>query len=583
MRAPERPDALLVALDELAGLAPAADGELLAALGARLRAARLRVLVVGEAKRGKSTLVNALLGREVLPVGVTPLTALATTVTHGADEDAEVRFLDGRTDRFPLAALEDLVTERGNPANSRAIAAVTVRVDVPILARGVEIVDTPGTGSVHEHNTAAVGSALPTMDAAVFVLTADPPVSASERELLGRVAALSVTTFVVLNKADYLDGAGLAEAMEFTERVTRQAAGAAVRIYPVSARTALSAGGDAGFAEFAADFAAYLETERIADLSRSAVGQLRRLAESLLDEVALAQRAARMRSSGATARVAAFTGRLEAVRDRGADAAAIVTAESKRLLAELNDAAERDADRLATDLRARIGALLDGELATAAPAEIEWQGREQLVQLTITAAESWRQAQRERLEEGLSRLDARLSRQLAAELDAVRGAAAELLGLDLALPSRGERLTPDRGFFYTVAENVDQAELLAGAVRRRLPGQLGRRLARDHVLGQVRDLAGSQIGRARADLQYRLAETTRQLIQAVGRRYSASTDHLASALEMAAALRGQRTGQAESRLSELDRREQALRGVRARLDAALRDPEHRDKAGPEPH
>ena len=98
MRAPERPGGLLVTLDERPR-APAADGELLAALRARLRVARLRVLVVGEAKRGKSTLVNALLGRDVLPVGVTPLTALATTVTHGADEDAEVRFLDGGPDR----------------------------------------------------------------------------------------------------------------------------------------------------------------------------------------------------------------------------------------------------------------------------------------------------------------------------------------------------------------------------------------------------------------------------------------------------------------------------------------------------
>jgi hypothetical protein len=102
------------------------------------------------------------------------------------------------------------------------------------------------------------------------------------------------------------------------------------------------------------------------------------------------------------------------------------------------------------------------------------------------------------------------------------------------------------------------------------------------VLGEVRNLAGSQIGRARADLQYRLAEATRQLIQAVGRRYAASTDRLASALEMAAALRGQRTGQAESRLSELARREHALRGVLARLDSVDGDPEHRDQAGLQP-
>ena len=246
-------------------------------------------------------------------MGVTPLTAVATTVTHGADEDVEVKFLDGRTDRFPLAALDNLATERGNPANSRAIARITVRLEAAILARGLEIVDTPGTGSVHSHNTAAADSALPTMDAAVFVLTADPPISASERELLGRVARLSVTTFVVLNKADYLDAGRLAEAAAFTERVAGAATGAAVRVYPVSARAALGPGGDIGFAQFAGDFVAYLAAGRAADLRRSAAGQLRRLAGSLLDEVALAQRAAQMRSSASAARVQAFARRLAAV------------------------------------------------------------------------------------------------------------------------------------------------------------------------------------------------------------------------------------------------------------------------------
>ena len=57
------------------------------------------------------------------------------------------------------------------------------------------------------------------MDAAVFVLTADPPVSASERDLLEQVSRLSVTTFAVLNKADHLDEPGQAEALEFTRRV----------------------------------------------------------------------------------------------------------------------------------------------------------------------------------------------------------------------------------------------------------------------------------------------------------------------------------------------------------------------------
>jgi len=565
MLAPDVPDVLTSALDDLAALAGAADADALAALRDRLRAARLRVLVVGEAKRGKSTLVNALLGRQVLPTGITPLTAVATTVTHGTDEGLDVAFADGRAARFPLAALDELGTERGNPANRRGIAAITVRLDAPLLARGVEIVDTPGTGSVYAHNTAAADAVLPTMDAAIFVLTADPPVSASERELLGRVRELSMTTFVVLNKADQPDPADLAEAVDFTERAVGGPAGRRLRVYPVSARAALTSD-DHGFAEFAADFAAYLYSSSVTDLRRSAAAQLRRVAACLIDETALARRAAELGGREAADRVSAFAARLEAVTRHGTAAADVAEAESARMLADVNAAAAQETGLLAAALRAAIAGVLDGELADAPAAEIERRGRGRLVRLTVDAAEAWRGAQRERLEDGLGRLEGRVTRDLEAELAAVRDAAADLLGLELAVPVPAGRLTPGRRFSFAVAEQVDQAELLAGAVRRRVPGQWGRRLARDHLLGEIDDLAARQIGRARADLQYRLAEATRQLMAAVGRRYADSTDRLAGALKTAAALREQSAAQAAGALARLADRERELHVIVARLD-----------------
>ena len=80
---PNGESTLATALNSLAALGTERDREQLLALLDRLDAARLRVLVVGEAKRGKSTLINALLGRDVLPSGVTPLTAVVTTVRYG--------------------------------------------------------------------------------------------------------------------------------------------------------------------------------------------------------------------------------------------------------------------------------------------------------------------------------------------------------------------------------------------------------------------------------------------------------------------------------------------------------------------
>ncbi|MGH3174911.1 MAG: dynamin family protein [Streptosporangiaceae bacterium] len=563
---PNDENSLTSALNELAALGTDLDREQLVALVDRLDAARLRVLVAGEAKRGKSTLVNALLGREVLPAGVTPLTAVTTTVRYGDDERAEVRFLDGQAEKHPLAALADLVTERGNPGNRRGIADVTVYLAAPMLAGGVELVDTPGTGSVFEWDTEAAHEALRSMDVAVFVLTADPPVSASERDLLGRVAGLSVATFAVLNKADHLDEDGLAEAVEFTRRVLGEA-GHSAAVYPMSARAALR-GGDDGFTAFNADFVSYLSDRREADLYTSAVAQARRITGSLLDEVRLTRRAAEMNAGDAARRVEQFTARLSEVAVHSRDAVVVADGESARQLFALNEAADADAPRLGREITAQLDRLFEGELRDATPAEVERRGREQLTALTVAATETWRQQRREAIEQALAAVDVRLAADLKAELDVLRESATELLGLDLAVPEPDGRLAENRRFFYSAGQDLGQTELLAGAVRRRLPGEIGRRTAREHLRREAPGLVGSQIGRARGDLQYRLAEATRALVRAVEQRYADGTDRIRAGLRAANRIREASAAEAAEMDRELSGREARLRHVMGLLDRA---------------
>ena len=560
---PNGEDALATALDELAALGTERDREQLGTVRGRLDEARLRVLVVGEAKRGKSTLINALLRRPVLPAGVAPLTAVSTTVRYGDDPRVQARFQDGHEEKHPVDALANLVTERGNPSNRRLIAGVTVYLDALILASGVELVDTPGTGSVFEWDTEAAHTAMESMDVAIFVLTADPPVSASERDLLARVAGLSVTTFPVLNKADRLDETELAEALDFTRGVLG-AVGQRGKVYPMSARAALDRD-DVGFAAFEADFTAYLASRRESDLRASAVAHARRIASSLLDEVALTRRAAEMRAGDAAARVARFGARLDEAVVHGRDAVSVANAESARLLRGLNDAAAEAGPRLGREIAGR----LDDELRAATAAEIERQGRERLATLTVAAAEAWRQSRREAIEQGLAQLDARLAAGLTAELDVLRGSAAELLGLDLAVPEPGGRLAESRRFFYATATDVGQTELLAGAVRRRLPGEFGRRTAREHLRRDAVRLVDSQVGRARGDLQYRLSEATRALARVVEQRYADGTDRIRAALRAAADLREASAARVADGDRELAEREAALRHVLGLLDTAL--------------
>jgi len=560
---------LLAALDELAALGTPEDQAALGELRARLGEHRLRVLVAGEAKRGKSTLINALLGRAVLPAGVTPLTALATTVRYGTQPAVRAVFADGRAEHCPLSALEDLVTERNNPGNRRHVGSVTVLVDAPVLAHGVELVDTPGTGSVYAHNTAAAEAALDTMDAAIFVLTADPPASASERELMRRVADLSVAMFVVLNKADYLTGTDLPEeAVKFTAGVAADAARHPVRVYPLSARRGLSDRADPGFASFLADFIAYLQRGRAAGLQRSAARHGRRLAASLRDETNLARRAIEVRGGDAAGQVAAFGERLAAVTSRRQEAADLIQAESARMLTRLNEAAGQAVRDRTSVVAAEIDALLSGPLRSAGAAEIERAGRARLAELAVAAAQSWRQQQAALLEDGLTRMDQRARDDLRAELAVVRAAASDLLGLALAMPENAEHLAQDLRFFYQAADQAGQTELLAGAIRRHLPGAAARNRARAYLRRETAAQVPRQIGRARADLQYRLAEATRRLVAATAARYTEGTGRLERALRSATATWEATASEAARHDRELAGREQALDHVLTLLDRA---------------
>lgn len=183
-----------------------------------------------------------------------------------------------------------------------------------------------------------------------------------------------------------------------------------------------------------------------------------------------------------------------------------------------------------------------------------------------------------RLEDGLARLDGRLAAELRAELDAVREAAAGLLGLTLAIPGPGDRLVPDLRFFYAAGEEAGQTELLASAIRRHLPGEAGRRRVREYLHRETASLVPQQIGRARADLQYRLAEATRRLIRDVEARYADSTSRLEDALRAAAGQRQASAGEAAGQDERLAKRQQELGRLLRLLGQASRT-EVRDAAG----
>lgn len=555
--------ALSADLMALADLAAGLDRDDVAELRRRLDSGTLRALVAGEVKRGKSTLVNALLGRAVLPVGVVPLTAIATTVGYGDADGVHVGYLNGRLEERGLDALDALVTEEGNPHNWRGVATVTVRLPAPLLAKGLELVDTPGTGSVHEHNSEMAISELGRMDAAIFVVSADPPISASERAFLRQLHAGAVALFCVLNKSDYLAAAELEQARRFTEQVLAAGLGHEAPVWPVSGRRALAGRqrGDetaveaAGLAAFEKAFTSYLSERQDAELVRSIAGRAARLASGVAEGAAATLAGFALCAEDLEERLAALTGRLEQVEQGRRESAALVAAELDRLLAETNEQAAA-LTRAAAPLRVAVREHLVGLHGRLK--EVEREALDFAAARIRQLVDDWRERRSADLDTAVTALDERLTRRLDRHIAAVRRTAASLFDLDLVELAPAGRLVGSSRFSYAFAAEPGQAEAVAAAVRTRLPGALGRRRVAGHVAERTEVLLDQQVGRARADYQDRLAQTRRLLLRELDRRFDAGAGRIEGAVQRATAMRNQRgEAAAASRRQLLERRDGA--------------------------
>ncbi|MGH7758270.1 MAG: dynamin family protein, partial [Candidatus Dormibacteria bacterium] len=230
---------LLVGLSRLSGsaLLTADQRGLAAETAGKLAGQSVFVAVVGEFKRGKSSLINTLLGEDLLPTGVIPVTAAPTLVRFGPTARVTARLLEDKLAVVPTGELADYVTELGNPRNWRRVHEVVIEHPSPLLRLGLVLADTPGTGSVHAHNTAATLGFLPRVDVVLLVLSADAPLSAAEADLLGSSADNAALAAVCLNKADLLTPTEQREALGFVRaRVGRSGNGDPIPVFMVSAR-----------------------------------------------------------------------------------------------------------------------------------------------------------------------------------------------------------------------------------------------------------------------------------------------------------------------------------------------------------
>ena len=214
-------------------------GELLV----KLAEDRFVLAVIGQFKRGKSSLMNSIIGKELLPTGVLPLTSAITVLKYGPEERLIVNRKDSVfPDELPISSLSEYVTETGNPGNQKKVITASIEMPVPFLRNGIEFVDTPGVGSSIIANTETTYSFLPECDAILFVTSVDTPMTSMELDLLREIREYVDKVFIVVNKIDLLADNECSVVIKFVEETIRTQIGFdSLKIFPVSAHLGLAA------------------------------------------------------------------------------------------------------------------------------------------------------------------------------------------------------------------------------------------------------------------------------------------------------------------------------------------------------
>lgn len=181
----------------------------------KLEENKFYLVVTGLFKRGKSSVINTLIRKNIAPVAVTPVTAVITLFEYGRIARYEVKFMDNQRKDIAPEEICLYVAEEENPQNEMKISQVTVYVDDCELLKKCCIVDTPGLGSVFEHNSETTYQYVPKIDAALFVLSADIPISKTDADFLREIHFSVPRIIYVLNKTDLLTEIQIKELIRF--------------------------------------------------------------------------------------------------------------------------------------------------------------------------------------------------------------------------------------------------------------------------------------------------------------------------------------------------------------------------------
>lgn len=201
----------------------------------RLEDQSLEIAVFGRVSSGKSSLLNAILGQDILPVGVTPITVVPTRIRYHQVPLLTIWYAGRLPETVDLARLAEFASEHGNPGNQKRVTRMIVHIPSERLREGVTLVDTPGLGSLATTGAAETLAYLPNCDLGVVLIDAGSTITQGDLETIQALYQAGIPVQVLLSKADLLSPQDRQQMISYVKQSIANEYRLKLQVFPVSA------------------------------------------------------------------------------------------------------------------------------------------------------------------------------------------------------------------------------------------------------------------------------------------------------------------------------------------------------------
>jgi hypothetical protein len=486
---------------------------------------------------------------------------VVTILSYGESPKAVVRFLSGGEKVIDIGEIASYITEKENPKNEKGVKEVEVFYPSEYLKNGVRIIDTPGVGSVYNHNTEVAYNYLPYVDAGIFIVSADPPLSQSEHSFLKDIKSSADKIFFVLTKTVIEEDFGKGK----------------VKIFPLSARWALEGKLNKDEAtlkksllpDFEARLRNFLIQEKGLVLLRSITNNLLRIVSNEMISSKLEEESLKLPLEELRRKIEQFENEVKLIEKEREANVFLLQGHTKKIIQELDEAIgefkKSRLPKLLADLEQeymRRTALGGGNL------------REDLEKFVFSAIQNtfseWRQVLTESISSQLEAIHLDFARKVNSTIERITDLAGSIFSLKLEPFTSVPTLSRKSEFYFLLKDDPVGLELLQMALTSALPGFLTKKMILKKMKESVTELLDRHCGRVRYDLVNRIQDTVKGFQKELLQKIDETLEAIRLSFQKAIALHNTSKEEVSKSLGILSERIIALKECRDKLESYLK-------------